>query len=33
VRLLQPDGQQLTCCEEAQAIYGVRGADPAHGGS
>ncbi len=30
VRLLQPDGKQLTCVGDAQAIYGFRGADPAH---
>src|SRR6266851_6715045 len=31
VRLLQPDGKQLTCVgDDAQAIYGFRGASPAH---
>jgi DNA helicase II / ATP-dependent DNA helicase PcrA len=31
VRLLQPGGQQLTCVgDDAQAIDGFRGADPAH---
>jgi DNA helicase-2/ATP-dependent DNA helicase PcrA len=31
VRLLQPDGKQLTCVgDDAQAIYRFRGADPAH---
>ena len=31
VRLLQPDGKQLTCVgDDAQAIYVFRGADPAH---
>jgi DNA helicase II / ATP-dependent DNA helicase PcrA len=31
VRLLQPDGKQLTCVgDDAQAIYGFRGSAPAH---